>query len=93
MSATLPPRAYPVVPPDGDNDKRFTLGLTLDVAAVLVRHGYPPIDGLDFVDLQQALFRFLYREDDGLRWLDRKFATTPQHAPGGDGSDGEGGIV
>lgn len=47
------------------DDPRFTLGLTLDVARVLTQHGYPEIkDGPAFLDLQQALFRFLYREEE-----------------------------
>ena len=42
---------------------RFTFGLVLDVADVLERHGYPPVQtGRDLVDLQQALYRFLYVE-------------------------------
>lgn len=53
------PRQYPIRP--ASDDPRFTLGLTLDVAAVLERHGYPKVAaGLDVVDLQQALYRFLY---------------------------------
>ncbi|MFK0098966.1 hypothetical protein [Streptomyces sp. NPDC091040] len=53
-------RAYPLNPaPEGD--ARFTRGLSIDVADVLVRHGYPePANGLDWVELQLALFRFLY---------------------------------
>lgn len=53
---------YPL-PLEIDSDARFTFGLVLDVAEVLARHGYPPLsgDGLDHVDLGQALFRFLYR--------------------------------
>ncbi|MGW4520129.1 hypothetical protein [Amycolatopsis sp. NPDC004378] len=55
-----PPRAYPL--PQPENDSRFTIGLVLDVADVLTRHGYPPLSGGgdDHVQLQQALFRFLY---------------------------------
>lgn len=53
-------RQYPIRPVP-DDDPRFRLGLTLDVAAVLEKHGYPKIEaGLDVVDLQQALYRFLY---------------------------------
>lgn len=53
-------RAYPIRPVP-DDDPRFTLGLTIDVAAVLERHGFPKVEnGLDFVDLQQSLYRFLY---------------------------------
>lgn len=52
-------RAYPIRPLP-DEDPRFTFGLTLDVAKVLTEHGYPPVTGLDMVDLRQALFGFLY---------------------------------
>lgn len=56
-------RQYPITPAP-DEDPRFTLGLALDVANVLKAHGYPEItSGLDLVELQQALFRFLYRAD------------------------------
>ncbi|MER6049721.1 MULTISPECIES: hypothetical protein [Streptomyces] len=52
-------KEYPVVPDGGDS--RFTIGLLHDVRMVLESHGYPEIsNGLDLVDLQQALFRFLY---------------------------------
>lgn len=54
----IPPLAYPV--PQPEDDPRFTFGLTLDVAAVLVAHGYPPIVAGDYVALRQALFAFLY---------------------------------
>jgi hypothetical protein len=53
-------RQYPISPAPAD-DSRFTFGLTKDIADVLETHGYPKITaGLDFVDLQQALYRFLY---------------------------------
>jgi len=53
--------AYPIPRPDGGQDTRFTLGLTLDVAAVLTRHGYPPLTcGADLVRLQHALFGVIY---------------------------------
>ncbi|WP_327160486.1 hypothetical protein [Streptomyces zaomyceticus] len=53
-------RAYPIRPKP-DDDPRFTFGLVIDVARVLEEHGYPPVKaGLDIVDLQQALYRFLY---------------------------------
>jgi hypothetical protein len=58
----LPPRVYPMPEAEVNNDRRFTLGLILDVAQVLVQHGYPKIDGLDYVDLNMALYRFLYKE-------------------------------
>lgn len=47
------------------DDPRFTFGLTYDVAEVLKKHGYEPIKtGAEFLRLQQALFRFLYRTDE-----------------------------
>lgn len=53
-------RQYPIRPRPAD-DPRFTLGLALDVAKVLHEHGYPQvINGRDFLELQQALFGFLY---------------------------------
>ena len=56
-----PQQAYPLpVPMRGGDDPRFSVGLAYDVAQVLVAHGYPPIHGRDMVDLQQALYRFLY---------------------------------
>lgn len=51
-------RAYPATR-DG-NDGRFTIGLVIDVVSVLQLHGYPPPKGLDYVELQDALFTFLY---------------------------------
>ena len=52
-------RAYPL--PPAEEDPRFTIGLTLDVAKMLEAHGYPPVRaGLDLVELQQALYGFLY---------------------------------
>ncbi|MGW4826672.1 hypothetical protein ACWEOG_03750 [Amycolatopsis japonica] len=58
--AAEPARNYPLTPEASDT--RFTFGLGLDVAAVLTAHGYPPLaGGADHVDLQQALFSFLYR--------------------------------
>jgi hypothetical protein len=54
-------RVYPL--PLTDDDQRFTFGLVHDVAEVLAGHGYPPlVAGGDLVELQQALFRFLYRD-------------------------------
>lgn len=46
--------------PASDDDPRFNLGLVLDVADVLVAHGYPRPASTDWAELQQALFRFLY---------------------------------
>lgn len=58
-------RAFPL-PADPD-DPRFTFGLTLDVAKVLVAHGYPDASANsgDFVALQQALFGVLYGREEG----------------------------
>jgi hypothetical protein len=54
--------AYPIPRPPADSDTRFTLGLTLDVADVLTRHGYPPLTtGADLLRLQQALFTTIYQ--------------------------------
>ncbi len=61
MTAAASQRLYPVVPAEGDDDPRFTFGLIFDVALVIEDYGYPPIrSGLDLVDLELALFRFLY---------------------------------
>lgn len=58
------PRAYPLPrPADDARDERFTFGLALDVAAVLKQHGYPAPTGRDYVELQQALFRFIYADE------------------------------
>ena len=60
MSADVP--AYPISRPSTDN--RFTVGLALDVAAVLTRHGYPPLTtGADLLRLHQALFTLIYQEN------------------------------
>ena len=58
-------RQYPIRPRP-DEDSRFTLGLALDVAKVLKEHDYPAVtSGRDFLELQQALFGFLYGGPDG----------------------------
>lgn len=52
-------RTYPL--PRPDDDPRFSFGLAVAVADVLAEHGYPPItSGRDYLELQQALFGFLY---------------------------------
>ena len=57
-------RRFPIRPKPAD-DPRFTRGVTLDVAKVLQEHGYPEItSGRDFLDLQRALFGFLYGDRD-----------------------------
>jgi hypothetical protein len=54
---------YPISRPTG-NDNRFTIGLAIDVAAVLHRLGYPPITtGVDLVRLQTALFNLIYHQE------------------------------
>jgi hypothetical protein len=54
---------YPIRRPEDGHDHRFTLGLALDIAAVLARHGYPPLStGADLLRLQQALFALIYQE-------------------------------
>lgn len=62
--------SYPIPRPsthsDARGDARFTHGLTLDVADVLARHGYPPLrTGADLVRLQQALFTLIYQPATG----------------------------
>jgi hypothetical protein len=56
--------AFPIRPKP-DNDPRFTFGLFSDIRDVLSEHGYDisEFDGRDLVNLQQAMFRFLYSED------------------------------
>jgi hypothetical protein len=62
MDADRP--AYPISRPYTGIDGRFTIGLALDVAAVLARHGYPPVTrGADLLRLQQALFTLIYQEN------------------------------
>lgn len=57
------PRSYPL--PRQPDDPRFSSGLIIDVAEVLAAHGYPKLtSGGDLVELQQALFRFLYEPSD-----------------------------
>ena len=52
---------YPIPRPQPD-DPRFTVGLVLDLASVLTRHGYPPAaTGSDLLHLQQALFTTIYQ--------------------------------
>jgi hypothetical protein len=62
MSSPNPQPAYPIPRPATGQDARSTLGLTLDVADVLTRHGYPPpASGTDLLRLQQALFGAIYQ--------------------------------
>jgi hypothetical protein len=58
-----PETGYPGSRPADGADARFTIGLALDVAAVLARHGYPPLTtGADLLRLQHALFTLIYLE-------------------------------
>lgn len=53
-------RAYPL--PRPAEDPRFNVGLLSDVAKVIEEHGYPPVAaGRNILDLQSALFGFLYQ--------------------------------
>lgn len=56
-------RAYPLPQPKSGQDPRFTFGLALDIAKRIEAAGYPPVSGTDFVELQLALFRFLYQPE------------------------------
>ncbi len=57
-----PAPAYPVAQPASGDDPRFCFGLAYDVATVLRHYGYPPVlTGRDLVNLQHALFTFIYR--------------------------------
>lgn len=53
-------RNYPM--PRPDDDKRFTFGVMSRVATVLENAGFPALSGRDMVDLQSALFGFLYED-------------------------------
>ncbi len=54
---------YPIPLPQNGDDARFTIGLAIDVAAVLQHWGYPPITtGRDVTRLQHALFTMIYPE-------------------------------
>jgi hypothetical protein len=84
-------RLYPIRPlPEADS--RFTLSLAFDVADVLKDHGFPELAaGLDFVDLQQALYGFLYGDrprtsviEQGEKDTAQRGESTPQPAPVGD---------
>jgi hypothetical protein len=64
-ATTPPPALYPIPRPRTGADPRFTLGLTLEVAEVLARHGYPPVaTGADVIHWQQALFAAIYRKEN-----------------------------
>lgn len=62
---TNPAPTYPLPRPDTGTDARFSIGLVLDVADVLTRHGYPRLGcGADLVRLQQALFTTIYQPQE-----------------------------
>lgn len=57
-------RSYPITPIDLD-DPRFTFGFVHEVGEVLARHGFPAVgeSWRDHLELQQALYRFIYVGD------------------------------
>ncbi len=72
LPVTPPRHNYPlptnIVTEDGRCwPELFTAGVWIDVLQVLRQHGYPEPTGADLVDLQMALWEFLYgrlKEDD-----------------------------
>jgi hypothetical protein len=55
---------YPIPRPATGDDHRFCYALSIDVAAVLHRHGYPPVlTGADLARVQQALFTLIYHQE------------------------------
>lgn len=50
---------YPLIQPDGLS-AQFTTSMAVDVASVLVKHGFPVVEGMDLLELQQALHGFVY---------------------------------
>jgi hypothetical protein len=58
-------RTYPLAWTGDGDDPRFTIGLLYDVEKVLKDHGYPPLTGMDHLELQHALYRFLYARVSG----------------------------
>lgn len=55
----MPDRNYPLRPKPKE-DPRFTIGLHVDVAAVIESAGYPRLTPRDVLELGQALYRFIY---------------------------------
>ncbi len=55
-------RNYPV--PREGHDLRWSFSVTNAVAKVLEDRGYPEFTGLDRIELNTALFRFLYERED-----------------------------
>jgi uncharacterized protein DUF6284 len=62
VTVTAGARRYPLPPPAAaGEDPRFSFGLLVDVAKVLEQHAYPRVTaGRDLLELQMALFRYLY---------------------------------
>ncbi|MFD1044500.1 hypothetical protein ACFQ1S_02295 [Kibdelosporangium lantanae] len=64
-----PPEIYPLGHPESGSDSRFTIGLVLDVADVLAKHGYPDIfaakSATDYLQVRAALFQFIYGPEGG----------------------------
>ncbi len=65
-----PGRNYPVpadIEVDGVSYSRmFTAGVWIDVVEVLKRHGFPQPTGMDIVDLQMALYDFVFTKRRGV---------------------------
>ena len=54
---------YPITRPAAGDDARFSVGLALDVAAVVHRHRHPPLTtGADLVRLQLTLSNLINQE-------------------------------
>ncbi len=57
-----PPRLYPLAFVPGD--ERFSEQLVRSMAALLVAHGYPPVDNTeDWMGFETALASFLFHHD------------------------------
>lgn len=73
------------VSPAPDGDGRFTLGLLLDVAEVLEKHGYGALDGRGHVELQMHLFHLLCGTRHGSdRCVGKALPDVPAAAPTGE---------
>jgi hypothetical protein len=59
-----PSQIYPLGHPESGDDCRFTVGLVLDVADVLSKHGYPDMvsaeSGADYLNVRDFLYQFIY---------------------------------
>ncbi|WP_435589172.1 hypothetical protein [Micromonospora chalcea] len=68
--ATSPPtgpvaRVYPLMPPrPADDGPVLSFGLLVDVAGVLIIHGFPRPQGRDFVALRECVAWFVYASDE-----------------------------